>query len=504
MSFASAPSRWPDVWLATAARGVSSCGDFLAASALTLALQSAGADGLAVSGLLLAATLPLVTLAPLTGRLADRVDSRTVLVAAGLAQAGVCLALAYAGHPALVIGLVALLAAGLAVTQPVLAALVPAMVRAEDLPRASALNQTAGSLGALAGPALAGLLVGGFGSRVPLLVDAVSYLALVAAGLLIRTRRGGARSMDQAAAGAVEHRPGHARQVDPPDSNVRAPGSAAAAPAGLASDSPAMAASHGSSTAASGGTAGSGGTAPAGTWRLRQDPLLVAMVVTVAGVIGAVGAINVVEVFFIRETLGSSTTVYGLVTGAWTLGILIGAWVFARLVRRLTDDGALLGAGLALLGGCCLAVLASAAVPTALLLVPIWLVGGVANGGNNVFNNVLLARRVPEAARGRAFAVFGAAAQGAAMVGFLVGGLLLEVADPRPMVAACGVAGLLVVAAFAAPVRRAARAERAAARAKISGTTCGGAPGAPTGAAIVDRLPGPGGGAGLATSTVAR
>ncbi|WP_146167687.1 MFS transporter, partial [Micromonospora sp. MH33] len=158
MSFASGSSRWPDVWLATAARGVSSCGDFLAASALTLALQSAGAGGLAVSGLLLAATLPLVALAPLTGRLADRVDSRVLLVAAGLGQAAICLALAYAGRPALVIPLVALLAAGLAVTQPVLAALVPAMVRAEDLPRAGALNQTAGTLGALAGPALAGLL----------------------------------------------------------------------------------------------------------------------------------------------------------------------------------------------------------------------------------------------------------------------------------------------------------------------------------------------------------
>ncbi|WP_410810323.1 MFS transporter [Micromonospora sp. 067-2] len=420
MSFTSAPSRWSDVWLVTVSRGISSCGDFLAASALTLALQSAGAGGMAVSGLLLAASLPLVVLAPLTGRLADRIDSRTLLVAAGLAQAAICVGLAYAGHPALVIGLVALLASGLAVTQPVLAALVPAMVRADDLPRASALHQTAGTLGALAGPALAGLLVGGFGVRVPLLVDAVSYLALVAAGLLIRTRRGGARRADP----AVAHSPSAPRDAGAP------------------------------------------------TWRLRRDPLLVAMVATVGGVIAAVGAINVVEVFFIRETLNSSATVYGLVTGSWTLGILVGAWAFARLARRLSDDGALLGTGLALLGGCCLMVLASAAVPSAMLLVPIWLVGGVGNGGSNIFNTMLLARRVPAVARGRAFAVFGAATQGASMVGFLVGGLLLEVADPRPLVAACGLAGLLVVAAVAALVRRVARAERpAAAMTTTSGTT---------------------------------
>ncbi|WP_405092049.1 MFS transporter [Micromonospora sp. NBC_01392] len=403
MSFATGSSCWPDVWLAATARGVSSCGDFLAATALTLALQSAGAGGLAVSGLLLAATLPLVALAPLTGRLADRVDSRTLLVVAGLAQSGICAALAYATTPALVLVLVALLATGLAVTQPVLAALVPVMVRAEDLPRAGALNQTAGTLGALAGPALAGLLVGQYGTRVPLLVDAVSYLALVVAALLIRTRRGGR---------------------------------AATAAAGIAVATPA--------------------------WRLRRDPMLLVMIGSVAAVVGAVGAINVIEVFFIRETLNSSTTVYGLVTGAWTAGIVLGAWLFARVARRLADDGALLGAGLLLLGCCCLAVLVSAAVPTAWLLVPIWLVGGTANGGDNVFNNLLLARRVPAAARGRAFAVFGAAVQGAAMGGYLVGGLLLAVADPRPLVVGCGVVGLLVVAALAGPVRRAVRAERAA------------------------------------------
>ncbi|SBT53928.1 MFS transporter [Micromonospora narathiwatensis] len=416
MSFTPGTSRWSDVWLATAARGVSSCGDFLAASALTLALQSAGAGGLAVSGLLLAATLPLVVLAPLTGRLADRVDSRLLLVVAGFAQAGICLALAYAGHPALVIALVALLAAGLALTQPVLSALVPVMVRAEDLPRAGALVQTAGTLGALAGPALAGLLVGGFGARVPLLVDAASYLALVAAGLLIRTRRGGRRS----------------------------------------------------------GPAAGGAATPPPTWRLRRDPLLVVMVGSLAAVIAAVGAINVIEVFFIRETLGSSTTVYGLVTGSWTLGIVIGGWIFARMARRLADDGALLGAGLALLGGCCLAVLASAAVPAAWLLVPIWLAGGVGNGGDNVFNNLLLARRVPDAARGRAFAVFGAAVQGAGMAGYLAGGLLLEVAAPRPLVAGCGVVGVLVVIAVALPVRRAVRAERATAALPVPAGPVGG------------------------------
>jgi MFS family permease len=423
MSFTSADSRWSDVYLATAARGISTCGDFLAATALVLALQSAGAGGMAVSGLLVAATLPLVLLAPLTGRLADRVDSRTLLVGAGLAQAASCAALAYAEHPALIIALAALLACGLAVTQPTLAALVPAMVRRADLARAGALNQTAGTLGALAGPALAGLLVGQFGVRPPLLLDAVSYLAIVAAGLLLRTRRGGARPATPAPADAPAPAPDLA---DPP------------APA----------------------TARASADAPAPAWRLRQDPLLVAMVVTLAGVIGGVGAINVIEVFFIRETLGSSTTMYGVVTGAWTAGVLVGAWIFARLARRWADDGTLVLATLAMLGGCCLMVLASAAVPAAQLLVPLWLIGGLCNGGDNVLNAVVLAHRVPPAARGRAFATLGAAVQGASMLGYLAGGVLLEHFAPRPLVAAAGIAGLLLVAGFTVPVRRVVRRER--------------------------------------------
>src|ERR1700733_12937622 len=183
-------SSWTDVYLASGARAVSSCGDFLAATALVLELQQRGAGGFAVAAVLIAAAAPPVLLVRWTGRLADRADSRLLLVATGLAQAAVCVALAFASGPAEIIALVAVLAAGLAVTQPCLSALLPSMVPADDLPKAMALSQTAGSLGMMLAPALGGLLVGRFGLRVPLLADAGSYLAIAAAGRLIRTRRG--------------------------------------------------------------------------------------------------------------------------------------------------------------------------------------------------------------------------------------------------------------------------------------------------------------------------
>lgn len=430
MSFTTDESRWSDVWLAAAARGTTICGDFLAATALALALQGAGAGGLAVSGLLLAATLPLVVLAPLAGRLADRTDSRTLLVTIGFGQAAICALLAVVEQPVLVVGLVALLACGLAVTQPCLAALLPAMVRPADLPRASAISQTAVSLGALGGPVLAGLLVGQFGTRVPLLLDAATYLALVVAGLLLRTRRGGRRPATVSSDAAV--------------SSQAAASEAAASPA-----------------AAANGPAVSGGVAiPGGTeigWRLRRDPLMLVMVVSTAVVIAAIGGINVIEVFFIRETLEGSATTYGLVSAAWMAGMLPGTWLAVRLARRLDDDAGLVRGVLATLAVCSLMVLLASTVPAAGVLVPLWLVGGAANGGENVFANLLTARRVPEAMRARAYASYGAAVQGGSMGGFLIGGALLAVVPPRPLIAGAGVVGLLVVLVFVPFVTRAVR-----------------------------------------------
>jgi MFS family permease len=64
---------------------------------------------------------------------------------------------------------------------------------------------------------------------------------------------------------------------------------------------------------------------------------------------------------------------------------------------------------------------------------------------------------VPAAVRGQAFATFGAAIQGASMIGYLAGGALLEGFAPRPLVAAAGIAGLAVVAPLMLLVRRSVR-----------------------------------------------
>jgi MFS family permease len=419
---------------------VSACGDFLAATALVLELQQRGAGGVAVAAVLIAAAAPLVLLVRWTGRLADRADSRLLLVATGLAQAAVCVALAFASRPAEIIALVAVLAAGLAVTQPCLSALLPSMVPADDLPKAMALSQTAGSLGMMLAPALGGLLMGCFGLRVPLLADAGSYLAIAAAGRLIRTRRGATRPLKRAPDRmAVTTRA--PEQRDSGREAVPEEGGAARAERDMGGDGAGHAARDG--------------------WGVRRDPLVRAAVVLVGAVVAAASLVNVAEVFFIRATLHSTAGVYGLMESVWVSASVAGGWWVA--CRRPSDPGVarLLLGSLVLT---CLGVALMATVPAVGWLAPVSVLGGLGNGGVNVAAAVLLGRRVPPAMRGRAFAVFGAVASGANVAGLLLGGVLLAVVPVRAAIAAAGLGGLAATAAFARPVLRAIARERVTAR----------------------------------------
>jgi MFS family permease len=139
--------------------------------------------------------------------------------------------------------------------------------------------------------------------------------------------------------------------------------------------------------------------------------------------------------------------------------MMVGAWL---VVRRPLGDGGFAVALLATLVGACGAVALAATVPAVGWLVPLWALGGVFNGGTNVSAGVLLARRVPAAVRGRAFAVFGAVANGANAAGYLLAGVALVVLSARAVIALAGGVGLVVALAFAVPLLRAATRDRPA------------------------------------------
>jgi MFS family permease len=85
-----------DARLIVGAVGISALGDFLLWIPLTLHLQQMTGAGVAVAALMICLWAPVLLLAPVAGLLADRVETRRLLICASLAQAAIAASLALA------------------------------------------------------------------------------------------------------------------------------------------------------------------------------------------------------------------------------------------------------------------------------------------------------------------------------------------------------------------------------------------------------------------------
>src|SRR5213592_4234334 len=86
--------RHRDLRLMIPARAVSAFGDDMALLVLMLRVYGDGRGPWSITILLLCATIPVVVLAPVAGRVVDTFPFRTVAASAGAWQAACCLALA--------------------------------------------------------------------------------------------------------------------------------------------------------------------------------------------------------------------------------------------------------------------------------------------------------------------------------------------------------------------------------------------------------------------------
>ena len=134
----------------------------------------------------LARAVPQTFLLLGAGLLADAVNRRKLMMwtQSGLSCVSTALAiltLAGKASPALLYAATALLALFSAMEQPSRQSLVPNLVTREELPQALALQSTQRYVPVIAGPSLAGLVLAGFGPGVCYLVDALSWLTMLAA-----------------------------------------------------------------------------------------------------------------------------------------------------------------------------------------------------------------------------------------------------------------------------------------------------------------------------------
>jgi len=141
-----------------------------------------------------AANLPVLLLAPFAGLWSDRLNRHRMMLATQvleMLQAGALAALAFSGliqtwH---IIALTMLLGTCVAVELPVRHAYLLELVGdKQDLPNAVAMTSLVANCGRLIGPAIAGVLINRFSEATCFLINALSYVAVLASFALIRVR----------------------------------------------------------------------------------------------------------------------------------------------------------------------------------------------------------------------------------------------------------------------------------------------------------------------------
>jgi len=370
-----------DIRLLAGAAGISALGDFLAVFPLILHVQQTTGSAFAVSGLIFALWGPIVLAAGLAGAIVDRLENRALLAGISLAQAAVVAAMVLAVDELwALLPLMALLGFGVAISQPAEFALVPAAAGEGDTARANGLMETARSLGFTAGPVIGGALGAAGLLRLALAVNAASFAIVAAAALALRARR---------------------RPEPADDEPVRA---------------------------------------REGFAFLARDRDLA---ITLGGAVAALAVFSMsatAEPFFVTDVLGAGSLAYGVLLTSWTLGMAAGAAGVARRVPRAwLAAGALAAVVLQGIG------IAGAALSPVLWMALIGFVfGGIAHGTKNVLLRTLIHERVPDALRGRAFAAYNGARNGAELGALALGGIAVGAFGARAALLAAGLGPALI------------------------------------------------------------
>jgi MFS family permease len=147
---------------------------------------------LALGGIGLARILPVVVFSFIGGPVADTFNRRRVLFITQSTMALVALALAiltFTGHITIwyIYLLTAIQAAAQAFDSPARQAMIPSIVPTKDLPNAFSMSSIAQNTGSIVGPALAGIVIATLGQEYTYLFNAISFLAVIVALILMGT-----------------------------------------------------------------------------------------------------------------------------------------------------------------------------------------------------------------------------------------------------------------------------------------------------------------------------
>jgi len=144
----------------------------------------------------LAAGLPMLLLTMAGGSAADKYDKRAILLITQFVQIGLAIAIGYlvwTGQIAIwqILMFAAILGVSNSFEMPALSALIPELVRREQIPSAIAIDRSVFHGSRVVGPTIGGILIGLWGTASAFFVNAVTFIALIIALLSLPPRRKG-------------------------------------------------------------------------------------------------------------------------------------------------------------------------------------------------------------------------------------------------------------------------------------------------------------------------
>jgi MFS family permease len=371
------------LWLAGL---VSDTGDWLLMVSLPILVYQYTGSTFGTAAAFLIELVPPVVLAPLTGRLADRLDRRRTLLLVSLAQAAALTPLLLVhdgGGLPILYGVIAVQAALHAIFEPTKSALLPTLVDPDRLVSANSLVGLNQNIGRLVGGPLGGLLLAvGGGLPTIVAVDAASFL--LAFVLIARL----------------------------------APAPAAAAP------------EHADSTPTGWGAI------------LRLRPIRGGLVVLLTAS-AAQGIFVVLFVVFVAQALHGDAAEIGLLRGVQGIGAIAGGLLLA-VIGRLAPDRLTAYAAFGF-GALSLVIWNAPGVSTAApLYVALFIAAGAPGVGLMTGLISGLQQATVEGQRGKVFAIAGVAASVGEAIGMLAGGIL---GGPLGIVTVLNVQGALYLLA---------------------------------------------------------
>jgi MFS family permease len=350
--------------------------------------------GVAVSALLLAHALPSSLLGPIAGAIADRVDQRSLMIAADLGRAAIFIVMAATLPPfAVLLVLMVLTAMFEIVFRPAGRSAIPSLVAREHLMTANAWLGSALNAGAALGPLIGGFLVASIGVSGALFVNAGSFL--LSAAFLVGLP--------------------HLKPEKPEGEQL---GIFSATREGMAF--------------------------------VRRDAVMRAVIIGLLLGVAAGGLDNVALVFMATRVFDAGPTGFGVLESAFGIGMIAASLL---LVKRQM----MTAAGLFALGwfGTAVGNFGVGLAPVFVVAALAQLLGGAGNGISVVGGDTLIQENVPKHMMGRAFGVTGSAPFIGMLIAYGSGGFLVDAFGARATFLISGTVTAAVAIGVAVVLKRA-------------------------------------------------